>query len=108
VADVIEGARSRYGIEVEVPETIRLVDGYQGSGRATVPREHLETVVRVARREGIVLDPVYTAKAFHGLLDVIRQDRGAFGRRVCFIHTGGIFSIFPFRRVLRPLLDARP
>jgi D-cysteine desulfhydrase len=108
VADVIEGARSRYGIEVEVPETIRLVDGYQGSGRATVPREHLETVVRVARREGLVLDPVYTAKAFHGLLDVIRQDRGAFGRRVCFIHTGGIFSVFPFRRVLRPLLDARP
>jgi D-cysteine desulfhydrase len=108
VADVIERARSRYGMDVDVPETIRLVDGYQGSGRATVPREHLATAVQVARREGIVLDPVYTAKAFHGLLDVIRQDPSAFGRRVCFIHTGGIFSVFPFRRVLRPLLDARP
>lgn len=108
VADVIERARTRYGMEVDVPDAVRLIDGYQGSGRATVPREHLETVVRVARREGIVLDPVYTAKAFHGLLDVLRQNPGALGRRVCFIHTGGIFSVFPFRRVLRPLLDDRP
>ena len=91
-----------------MPETIRLIDGYQGSGRALVPHEHLEVAVRVARQEGIVLDPVYTAKAFHALLDALRRDRGAFGQRLCFIHTGGIFSVFPYRRALRPLLDRRP
>jgi D-cysteine desulfhydrase len=106
VAEVIGGARARYGLEVEVPETVRLIDGYQGAGRAQVRREELETVVRVARREGIVLDPVYTAKAFHALLDALRRQPGAFGRRVCFVHTGGLFSIFPFRRALRPIVDA--
>jgi len=107
VVDVIRRARLRYGLDVDVPEQIRLIDGYQGSGRAEVQAEHLQTVVRLARREGIVLDPVYTGKAFHGLLDTLRREPGAFGRRVCFIHTGGIFSIFPFRRALRPLVDGR-
>ncbi len=107
VGDVIRGARLRYGLEVDVPEQIPLIDGYQGSGRAQVPVEQLQTVVRLARREGIVLDPVYTGKAFSGLLDTLRRERGAFGRRVCFVHTGGIFSIFPFRRALRPIVDRR-
>ncbi len=107
VEDVIRGARLRYGLEVDVPEQIPVLDGYQGSGRAEVPAEQLQTVVRLARREGIVLDPVYTGKAFSGLLDTLRRERGVLGRRVCFIHTGGIFSIFPFRRALRPIVDRR-
>ncbi len=107
VADVIRQARARYGLEVDVPDAIHLIDGYQGAGRATVAREPLETMVKLARLEGLILDPVYTAKAFHALLDALSREPRAFGRRVCFIHTGGIFSVFPFRRVLRPLLDAR-
>src|SRR5581483_8367075 len=105
VGEVIERARARYGLAVTPPATIRLLDGYQGAGRAEVRREELATVVRLARREGILLDPVYTAKAFNGLLDTLRRERHALGRRVCFVHTGGVFSIFPFRRHLRPLLE---
>ncbi|MBI4638358.1 MAG: D-cysteine desulfhydrase family protein [Candidatus Rokubacteria bacterium] len=105
IRELIAAARSRYGLGVEAPEEIRLLDGYQGPGRASVRAEELEIVVRVARLEGILLDPVYTAKAFGGLLDHIRRDRRALGERVCFIHTGGIFSLFPFRRPLSRLLD---
>jgi len=104
VADLIGQARRRYGLSVEPPGEIRLLDGYQGTGRAEVRAEALETVVRVARLEGIVLDPVYTAKAFAALLDRIRRDPRELGRRVCFIHTGGIFSLFPFRRPLSRML----
>ncbi|MBI4593807.1 MAG: D-cysteine desulfhydrase family protein [Candidatus Rokubacteria bacterium] len=105
VSDVIARARARYGLPVEAPSTVRLIDGYQGAGRAEVRPEELEIVVRVARREGIVLDPVYTGKAFYGLTDALRRHRGALGQRVCFIHTGGVFSLFPFRRQLTPFLD---
>ncbi len=104
VADLIGQARRRYGLSVEPPGEIRLLDGYQGTGRAEVRAETLETVVRVARLEGIVLDPVYTAKAFAALLDRIRRDPRELGPRVCFIHTGGIFSLFPFRRPLSRML----
>jgi D-cysteine desulfhydrase len=104
VADLIGQARRRYGLPVEAPDEVRLLDGYQGTGRAEVRVEELETVVRVARLEGLVLDPVYTAKAFGALLDRIRRDPQALGRRVCFIHTGGVFSLFPFRSPLSRLL----
>jgi D-cysteine desulfhydrase len=106
VTDVIEQARRRLSLAVQVPDEIRLLDGYQGAGRAEVAPEDLAMVLRVARREGVVLDPVYTAKAFGGLLDHIRRQPGSLGRRICFIHTGGVFSIYPFRAALSRLADA--
>jgi len=104
VRDIIGRARTRYGLAVDVPPMISLLDGYQGAGRADVAPRELETVVRVARTEGLVLDPVYTAKAFGGMLDRVRRTRGALGARVCFIHTGGVFSIFPFRGALARMI----
>ncbi len=108
VAQTIRAAVRRYGFAIEVPKTIHLLDGYQGSGRAAVGQPELDAIVRVARSEGVVLDPVYTAKAFGGLVDTLRRDPKALGHRVCFIHTGGIFSLFPFRESLTRLIDAPP
>lgn len=105
VHGVMERAARKYRLPVAPPDEVELLDGCQGAGRAEVRAEELETVVRVARAEGLVLDPVYTAKAFGGLLDAIRRGRDRFGRRVCFIHTGGIFSVFPFRGALRSALE---
>jgi D-cysteine desulfhydrase len=105
VVDVIDRARHRYGLPVEAPREVRLLDGYQGAGRAEIRREELETVLRVARLEGLVLDPVYTAKAFGGLLETLRRDPRALGGRVCFVHTGGVFSVFPYRSALSRLSD---
>ena len=106
VTDVIEQARRRWELTVQVPDEIRLLDRYQGAGRAEVAREDLAMVLRVARGEGIVLDPVYTAKAFAGLLDHLQREPGSLGRRICFVHTGGVFSIYPFREALSRLADA--
>jgi D-cysteine desulfhydrase len=106
VSETIETARRRWGLAVQVPSEVRILDGYQGVGRAEVKKEELDLLLRLARLEGILLDPVYTAKAFGGLLDVINRYPGRLGRRVCFIHTGGVFSVFPFRDSLGPLVDA--
>src|SRR5256884_1618527 len=102
---VIERARSRFGLAVRPPAEVRLLDGYQGVGRAAVRKDELDTMLKLARVEGIVLDPVYTAKAFTGLLDTLRRDPRALGRRVCFVHTGGVFSVFPYRAALSRLVD---
>ena len=103
VGDVIDQARRRWSLAVQVPREIQLLDGYLGAGRAEVRQEDLAMVLRVARAEGIILDPVYTAKAFAGLLDHIKREPGSLGRRICFIHTGGVFSIYPFRQELSRL-----
>jgi D-cysteine desulfhydrase len=105
VLRTIEQAIRRFGFALDTPKSVQLLDGYQGVGRVAVGAEELETIVRLAREEGVVLDPVYTAKAFRGLLDVLGRDPKALGQRVCFIHTGGLYSLFPFRDRLTPLLD---
>jgi D-cysteine desulfhydrase len=95
----------RFGFAIEVPKTVHLIDGYQGTGRTGVGDAELAAVADLARREGILLDPVYTGKAFHALVDTLRRDARALGHRVCFVHTGGLFSLFPFRERLSRLLD---
>ena len=108
IARTMVKAITRFGLAIEVPKTIHLLDGYQGRGRDGVGDEELRVIAQLAREEGVVLDPVYTAKAFAGLLDTLRKDPRALGQRVCFIHTGGIFSLFPFRERVSRLLDGEP
>jgi hypothetical protein len=40
------------------------------------------------------------------LIETLRRDAQAFGARVCFVHTGGPFGVFPLRDQLIPLADA--
>ncbi len=60
-------------------------------------QDELDLIKKMARMEGIILDPVYTAKAMLGLVDQIRQGRFKAEDNILFIHTGGIFGIFPKR-----------
>ncbi|WP_237056569.1 D-cysteine desulfhydrase family protein [Microbulbifer sediminum] len=66
-----------------------------GYGVAEVPV--YQTIAEAAALEGLLLDPVYTGKAFHGLL----QDLGHGKYRDCdnlvFVHTGGHYGLFPHR-----------
>jgi L-cysteate sulfo-lyase len=62
-----------------------------GYGRPT--EDASEAAALIARTEGILVDPVYTAKALAGLIDRVRA--GAFdGQRVVFWHGGGLPAIF--------------
>ena len=46
----------------------------------------------MAQAEGIFLDPIYTGKAFAGLIDLV--ERGELGGKVLFWHTGGLPVLF--------------
>lgn len=88
--------RHRYAVPLDVDTLpIRVIDGYVGPGYAKADPAVFATIRRAARTEGLVLDPVYTGKAFHALL--CEMDKGRFGTDgdVVFIHTGGVFGIFP-------------
>ena len=75
-------------------EDIDIVDGHVGVGYAKSRPEELATIRDLVRRDGIVLDPVYTGKAFHGVVTELARDRARFGDRIVFVHTGGIFGLF--------------
>ena len=50
----------------------------------------------MATREGLILDPVYTAKSFAAVPALIESGEIAKGSRVCFIHTGGLAALFAY------------
>ena len=52
----------------------------------------------------IFLDPVYTGKAFFGMIQELKRDPKCFGERIIFLHTGGMFGLFPKAAQIRPLL----
>ena len=63
-------------------------DRAKGPAYAVSTPEQRAFMVRVARESGIVLDPVYTGKAFFGL--GMLAERELKGARVLFLHTGGL------------------
>lgn len=73
---------------------IELVDGHVGLGYAKSRPEELRSLRDLARREGLVLDPVYTGKAWHGMVTELARDPRRFGERIVFVHTGGMFGLF--------------
>jgi len=76
---------------------INVIDGYVGPGYAKATPEIFDTIKQVATMEGIILDPVYTGKAFHAMLQEIKKGRFADTDDIVFLHTGGIFGNFPQR-----------
>ena len=77
-------------------------DEFVGDGYGTVNQETAEAIRLLFETEGIVLDPVYTGKAFAALTDLISQGHFKKEDRVVFFHTGGTPALFPYRK---PLLD---
>jgi D-cysteine desulfhydrase len=74
---------------------INVIDGYVGPGYGKATPEVFSTIRQVAQLEGIVLDPVYTGKAFDAMLHQIELGRFESMTDVVFIHTGGMFGLFP-------------
>jgi len=74
---------------------IRVLDGYVGDGYGRASPAVFEMIAQLARLEGVVLDPVYTGKAFGGMIAEIGKGRFEGTRDIVFLHTGGIFGVFP-------------
>ena len=51
-------------------------------------------ITELTRLEGIPLDPVYTGKAFHGLIADIQAGYYDEVDDIVFVHTGGVFGLF--------------
>ncbi len=98
----LERWRERYGARLDVSSLpIEIIEGYLGPGYGRAERPVFDTIVRVARTEGIVLDPVYTAKAFHGLVSEIEKGQFAGAGNIIFVHTGGLFGLLAERGAFR-------
>jgi len=75
-------------------------DQHIGPGYGVPSDGAVDAIRRLARTEGVLLDPVYTGKAMAGLLTAIERGDIPSGSRVLFIHTGGSPALYPFAEAL--------
>ena len=78
------------------PGDVQVNDDFLGGGYAVLTAAEREAVRLAARREGLLLDPVYTGKAMAGLLGLIRRGEIGPDEKVLFWHTGGVPALFAY------------
>jgi D-cysteine desulfhydrase family pyridoxal phosphate-dependent enzyme len=101
VAELANGAAERLGMDWRLdPYTVLINDDYISAGYAVVGEPEREAIRLMAQHEGILLDPVYTGRAFAGLIDLIRRGELTKDQRVLFWHTGGTSALFAFANAL--------
>ncbi len=94
----LEGWQRRYNVEIDLQQlNVSVNDRYIGPGYAKAEKPVFDCIKWLASTEGVVLDPVYTGKAFYGLVSDIQAGKYDKDTDVVFVHTGGIFGVFPHR-----------
>ena len=94
VAGLIPAIGALTGFEGLASDATSTDDTFVGAGYGIPTPESTAALEMAARTEGLLLDPVYTAKAMAGLVAAVR--RGAFSgnETVLFWHTGGLPALF--------------
>jgi D-cysteine desulfhydrase len=77
-------------------------DVWKGPAYGLASEEQLAFLIEVARRTGLLLDPVYTGKAMFGLSRLEPKPR-----RALFLHTGGLPGLLAQADTLGPLVTRR-
>lgn len=80
---------------------IVVTDGQLGDGYGVPTEAMFEAVQLIARLEGLLLDPVYSGKAFAGLIAAIREGEWRNKEPVLFIMTGGLPGLFAYEPAFR-------
>ena len=80
-------------------------DGYVGEGYGIPAASTMEAIRLTAQQEGVLLDPVYSAKGMAGLIGLVRQSFFKPTDRILFLHTGGSTALFAYEQQLRESLQ---
>lgn len=84
--------------KVFVFEDCALIRGYDDAGYGVVTEQEKSAIHELAQTEGILLDPVYTARAFFAMTDYLKNGLIEPGSKVLFWHTGGLPANFHYSR----------
>ncbi|NID17351.1 D-cysteine desulfhydrase family protein [Luteibacter yeojuensis] len=96
--ELARGALALLGSDATLDvDDVRIDDAQLGDGYG-IPTQGMKDAVRLAAsREGLLLDPVYSGKAFAGLLHDLRHGIVRDGEQVLFVATGGAPGLYAYR-----------
>ena len=82
-------------------EEVPLNKDYNKADYGVLTENERSAIRELARLEGILLDPVYTGRAFHGMLACLRDHRIRQDTNVLFWHTGGLPALCAYSEGFR-------
>lgn len=94
VRDLVPAIGALTGADGLAHDAIEVDDTFVGGGYGVATPESTDAMYLTARTEGLLLDPVYTAKAMAGLIARIRRGGFRASETVLFWHTGGVPALF--------------
>jgi L-cysteate sulfo-lyase len=77
-------------------EKTMIEDGYVGAGYGLPTEGTIAAINLIARKEGVLLDPVYSAKGLAGMIGLTEQKFFDSQKDVVFLHTGGAAALFAY------------
>ena len=77
-------------------EKVIVDDGYVGAGYGQPTQGTLDAINLIARREGLLFDPVYSGKGLAGMIGLAGQNFFDSDKDVIFLHTGGAAALFAY------------
>ncbi len=86
-------------------DDFHLWDGALAPGYGKLGPIARDAMMLMARNEGYILDPVYTAKSFAAVPELIRAGRISRGSRVLFVNTGGLGGLFAYQTDLAAMIS---
>lgn len=99
VARLMEEAADLLGIALTADSRgIINLDEHAGPAYGATSKRSAEITRMVAKAEGLLLDPVYTAKGMTGLVGAIEGGRFTSEHTIVFIHTGGHPALFTYSK----------
>jgi len=109
IRDQIRAAEDLLGVTPSVrDDEIDVTDAHVGPGYGIPTAESLDAVALAARTEGLLLDPVYTGKAWAALVHAVRTGAVQRSETVVFMHTGGAPNTFVHSAEISGALPAAP
>lgn len=87
--------KNGYELPEHFEQEILLLDQYRQGGYGQYDQRIADLIREEYRRNGLPLDPIYTAKAFWGMKEYIKE-QGIKDSRILFLHTGGAPLFYDF------------
>jgi L-cysteate sulfo-lyase len=101
VAQLATATATHLKLDLEfAPGDIAVNANYLGAGYGVMGEPEREAIRLAAEMEGLLLDPVYTGRAFAGMIDLIRKGEIRRKESVLFWHTGGTPALFAYAQEL--------
>ena len=94
IKSVVNESLTRFKLDEDINfDNLELLDGYSEEGYKHTATEKIELIKKFASETGIILDPTYTGKAFYAYSENFLT--GNKRSNILFLHTGGLFGVFP-------------